>query len=72
VFAAADRDLNVLKPTLSSVLQRDRDESIRRAIIELAGRAPLLRQLLVDAADHDPDEELRDLSRRLLAEMGSA
>ena len=72
VFAAADRDLNALRPALAFALQRDREITVRRSIIELAGNAPLLRPLLVDAAAHDSDRELRDLAKHLLDESGSA
>jgi hypothetical protein len=72
VFAAANHDMNALRPALARALQRDREDSIRRAIIELAADSPLLRPLLVDASAHDPDPELRALAKRLLDESGSA
>lgn len=72
VLAAANHDMNVLRPALAGVLQRDREDSVRRAIIELAADAPVLRPLLVEAAAHDADPELRALAKRLLDESGSA
>lgn len=72
VFAAANHDMNVLRPALALVLHRDREDSVRRAIIELAADAPVLRPLLEDAAAHDADPDLRALAKRLLDESSSA
>lgn len=73
LFAAVDHDMNVLRPALAKTLQREREDSLRRGIIELAADArAVLRPLLEYAAAHDPDQELRALAKHYLDESGSS
>jgi HEAT repeat protein len=72
VFACAERDLAALAAPLATVVQREPEVQIRRAVIELAGDHAALRSLLVHAAARDSDRELRELAARLLSELDAA
>ncbi|HEY5952255.1 MAG TPA: HEAT repeat domain-containing protein, partial [Kofleriaceae bacterium] len=71
VFAASQRELTPLLAVLASSARDDRDVSVRRAIVELAGARQNehveLRAIVSHAAQHDPDSELRETAQRLLA-----
>lgn len=71
VFAASHRRLDPVVRALAVRVQVDSDVAVRRAIVELAaqrlGELPgLLRPIVVYAAEHDRDSELRALARGYL------
>lgn len=76
VFAATPRPLAPFVVYFMSALRTDGDVTVRRAVVELAGaritELPELRALVAYAADHDPDPELRETAKSLLATPDSA
>lgn len=63
VFAAGFRDLERFAAPLSRALQREPELEVRRAIVELAllrlVEVPALRAILIHAAKHEPDAQMR-------------
>ncbi len=75
VFATGERSLVPYAATFDRTERGDRDVTVRRAVVELAGarftELPALRAIVAYAADRDPDPELRETAKQLLATPNS-
>ncbi len=71
VFAATHRRLDPVVQALAAHARDDKDASVRRAIVELAGQRmnelpSLLRPIVVNAAERDADADVREIAKKFL------
>lgn len=71
VFATVERDLAPFTQVLARTARHDPVTLVRRAIVDLAaarlGDSPALRAMIEQVASSDPDAEVREAARKLLA-----